>query len=81
MGANDFSVGHTGVTARQRAGTLETVVKFDYSRALKKAWDYLAASPRDSEEVKSTSFFFRPPPTSLFFCRANVLILVWVPQV
>ena len=29
MGDNDFSVEHTGVTARQKAGTLERVVKYD----------------------------------------------------
>ncbi|CAN0061435.1 unnamed protein product, partial [Laminaria digitata] len=29
LGDNDFSVEHTGVSARQRAGTLERVVKYD----------------------------------------------------
>ena len=40
MGDNDFinSVDHTGVTARQKAGTLERVVKYD-QEAFTKAWD------------------------------------------
>ena len=42
---NDFSVEHTGVRKRQRAGTLERVVEYD-AEAFKKAWDYLA----DDEE-------------------------------
>lgn len=29
LGDNDFSVEHTGVSARQRAGTVERVVKYD----------------------------------------------------
>ena len=51
MGDNPFNVEHTGVTARQRAGTLVRQVKYD-QEAFKKAWDYLAASPSDSEEDK-----------------------------
>ena len=47
MGDNDFSVEHTGVRARQKAGTLERVVKYDQA-----AWDFLAASPSDDD------FFF-----------------------
>ena len=39
MGDNDFSVKRTGVTARQEAGTLERVVKYD-QEAFTKAWDY-----------------------------------------
>ena len=46
MGDNDFSVEHTGVTARQKAGTLERVAKYD-QEAFTKAWDYLAAPTSD----------------------------------
>ena len=49
MGDNDFSVEHTGVTARQKAGTLERVVKYD-QEAFTKAWDYLAAPTSDGED-------------------------------
>ena len=49
MSDNDFNAEHTAVTAWQRAGTLERQVKYD-REAFKKAWDYLAASPSDSEE-------------------------------
>ena len=49
MGDNDFSVEHTGVTARQKAGTLERVVKYD-QEAFTKASDYLAAPPSDGED-------------------------------
>ena len=48
MGDNDFSVEHTGVTARQKAGTLERVVKYD-QEAFTKAWDYQAAPTSDGE--------------------------------
>ncbi|CAN0047978.1 unnamed protein product, partial [Sphacelaria rigidula] len=40
MGDNDSSVEHSGVRVRQRAGTLERVVKYDKD-AFTKAWDYL----------------------------------------
>ena len=46
MGDNDCSVEHTGVTARQKAGTLERVAKYD-QEAFTKAWDYLAAPISD----------------------------------
>ena len=49
MGDNDFSVEHTGVTARQKAGTLERVVKY-YQEAFPKAWDYQAAPTSDGED-------------------------------
>ena len=49
MSDNDSNVEQTRVTARQRKGTLERQVKYD-QEAFKKAWDYLAASPSDSEE-------------------------------
>ena len=49
MGDNDFSVEHTGVTARQKAGTLERVAKYD-QEAFTKAWDYLAAPTSDGED-------------------------------
>ena len=49
MGDNDFSVEHTGVTARQRAGTLERVVKYDQD-AFSKAWDYVTAPTSDGED-------------------------------
>ena len=49
MGDNDFSVKRTGVTARQEAGTLERVVKYDQG-AFTKAWDYLAAHTSDGED-------------------------------
>ena len=48
MGDNDFSVKRTGVTARQEAGTLERVVKYD-QEAFTKAWDYLAVPTSDGE--------------------------------
>ena len=49
MGDNDFTVEHTGVSRRQRAGTLERGVKY-YQEAFTKAWDYLASSPSDGED-------------------------------
>ena len=49
MGDNDFSVEHTGVSKRQRAGTFEKVVKYD-KEAFDKAWAWMASSP---------SFFLR----------------------
>ena len=41
LGDNDVSVEHSGVRARQRAGTLEKVVKYDVD-AFKAAWDFLS---------------------------------------
>ena len=41
LGDNDFSVEYSGVRVRQRAGTLERVVKYDVD-ALKAAWDFLS---------------------------------------
>ena len=38
---NDFSVEHSGVRVRQRAWTLERVVKYDVD-AFKVAWDFLS---------------------------------------
>ena len=49
MGDNDFSVEHTGVTARQKAGAIERVVK-NYQEAFTKAWDYLVAPTSDGED-------------------------------
>ena len=49
LGDNDFSVEHTGVSARQGAQTLERVLKYD-KNAFTKAWDYLAKSPSDGED-------------------------------
>ncbi|CAM9188403.1 unnamed protein product, partial [Laminaria digitata] len=46
LGDNDFRVEHTGVSARQRAGTLERVVKYD-ATAFSAAWDYLASSDNE----------------------------------
>ena len=46
---NDFSVEHTGVRKRQRAGTLERAVRYD-KEAFDKAWAWLASSPSDSED-------------------------------
>ena len=37
------------MTARQKAGTLERVVKYD-QEAFTKAWDYLAAPTSDGED-------------------------------
>ena len=45
----DFKVEHTGVLRRQRAGTLERVVKYE-QEAFTKAGDYLASSPSDGED-------------------------------
>ena len=50
MGDSDLNVEHTGVTARQRIGTLERRVKNDQEAFKKARWDFLAASPSDSEE-------------------------------
>lgn len=41
MGDNDFSVEHSGVRVRQRAGTLERRVKYE-AEAFGEPWDYLA---------------------------------------
>ena len=41
LGDNDFSVEHSGMRARQRAGTLERVVKYEVD-AFKAAWDFLS---------------------------------------
>ena len=41
LGDNDFSVEHSGVRVRQRAGTLERVVKYDVD-AFKAVWDFLS---------------------------------------
>ena len=49
LGDNDFIVERKGVSARQGAGTLERVVKYD-QEAFTKAWDYLAKSPSDGED-------------------------------
>ena len=49
FGDNDLSVEHAGVRVRQRAGTLEWVVKYDVG-AFQRAWDFLASSPSDSED-------------------------------
>ena len=49
MGDNGFKVEHTGVKKRQRAGTLERVVKY-YQEAFSKAWDHLASSPSGGED-------------------------------
>ena len=50
MGDNDFiSVEHTGVTAWQKAGTLERVVKYD-QETFTKASDYLASPTSDGED-------------------------------
>ena len=42
---------------RQRAGTLERVVKYE-QEAFSKAWDYLASSPSDGEDDEVFFFFF-----------------------
>ena len=57
MGDNDFTVEHTGVSRRQRAGTLERGVKY-YQEAFTKAWDYLASSPSDGEDDQPFRFLF-----------------------
>ena len=49
IGDNDLKVKHNGARKRQRAGTLETVVKY-HQEAFSKAWDYLAPSPSDGED-------------------------------
>ena len=53
LGDNDFSVEHSGVRVRQRAGTLERVAKHDVG-AFKAARDFLS----DAEDG-SSFFFFR----------------------
>lgn len=68
MGDNGFSVEHTVVRARQKAGTLDRVVKY-YQGAFKKAKDFLAASPSDDEGSYLLFFYFFsstfPPLSSL----------------
>ena len=49
LGDNDFGVEHTGVRVRQRAGTLERVVKYD-AVAFQKAWVFLASSDDDEDD-------------------------------
>ena len=49
MGDNDFRVEHTGVSARQKAGTLERVVEYD-KKAFAEAWDYMAKSDSEGED-------------------------------
>ena len=47
---------HSGVKARQKAGTLERVVKYD-AEALSAAWDHLASGDNDGY-----FFFFSSVP-------------------
>ena len=54
LGDNDFSVEHSGVRVRQRAGTSEKVVKYDVD-AFKAAWDFLSDA-EDGYVIKK--FFF-----------------------
>ena len=49
MDNNDFSVAHTGVRKRQKAGTLARVVKYD-KEAYERAWEFLASSSSDGED-------------------------------
>ena len=58
LGDNDFRVEHTGVKARQRAGTLERVVKYD-AEAFNAAWDYLASSDSEGYVFVYFIYFFR----------------------
>ena len=44
----DFFPEHTGVSARQRAGTLESVVQYD-QETFAKVWDYPASNSSDGE--------------------------------
>lgn len=62
MGDIDFSVEHSGVRKRQRAGTLERVEKYE-KEALDKAWAWMASSPSDGEEEKH---YFPPTPPDTF---------------
>ena len=55
LGDNDFSVEHTGLRVRQRAGTLERVVKYDED-AFRTAWDCLASS--DNEDYIYVLYLF-----------------------
>ena len=57
MGDNDFSVEHTGVRVRQKAGTLERVVKYD-AVAFQKAWYFLASSDDEDNYLFFVLFFF-----------------------
>ena len=68
MGDNDFSVEHTGVTARQRAGTLERVVKYDQD-AFSKVWDYLAVPTSDGEDDYFCLLYTSPSPRDLSTSR------------
>ena len=65
MGDIDFRVEHTGVSARQRAGTLERVVKYE-PEAFSAAWDYLASSGSE------TSFLFFFPGVFFPWIRGEI---------
>ena len=53
----DFFPEHTGVSARQRAGTLESVVQYD-QETFAKVWDYPASNSSDGEDDPFFFFFF-----------------------
>lgn len=64
MGDNDFSVEHTGVSARHRAGTLKRVVKYykeAFTKAWDQAWDHLASRSSDGEDGQRCIFFIFCP--------------------
>ena len=52
----DFFPEHTGVSARQRAGTLESVVQYD-QETFAKVWDYPASNSSEDDPF-FFSFFF-----------------------
>ena len=54
----DFFPEHTGVSARQRAGTLESVVQYD-QETFAKVWDYPASNSSEDDPFFFSFFFFR----------------------
>ena len=58
---------HADVSSRQRAGTLERVVKYD-QEAFSEVWDYLASSSSDADDkfnFKNFFFFGTFPPLEI----------------
>ena len=69
MGGNDSSVEHTGVKKRQRVGTFERTVRYDYeafSRRLGSGWHRIPVMARTTIYINR---LFSPgaPPSVLVF--------------
>lgn len=57
MGDNDLSVEYSGVKKRQRAGSLERVVKCG-KEVFHKAWAWMASNPSDSVTARTIDRIF-----------------------